>query len=181
MPFLVVTQALPGAGKTVVTTYLQQLGFVRLCLEDNLRKKYGKDWWIKAKKKSSWWWFEEFEKTIFKPARGSLKQGRSVVVDTVIGATKWPENHYRIENLFLRNGQANRYLLEIVARPSLRHKRIAERNRIRPAQAKKWDENYSWGKRWQPRGIPVKILQYKNNTPSDMETIKNDLKKNFGK
>ena len=182
MSFLIVTQALPGSGKTIITSFLQrQFNFIRLSVEDDLRKRYGKNWWATVKKNSPWWWHEEFQKALFRPTEESLRKGRNVVVDTVIGATKSPENHYRIENLFLRNRKAESYLLEIVAKSSIRYRRIAERNRISMVKAKGWDNTYLWRKRWQPQGIPVKVLRYTNNTPKDLERIKKDLKSIFKK
>ena len=180
MPFLVVTQALPGAGKTVITRFLEQeCGFARLCLEEYLMGKLGRGWWVRVKGKDDFWWQSLYENRVFHPTEQSLKEGKSMAIDTTAGATKWMVNHYRIQELFLRGGKAEKYILEIQANPEIRHQRIAQRHGISLKAAKKWDENYVWKRRWQPANPGVAVLQYTNNTHHDLERIKKDLRGRF--
>lgn len=180
MSILVVTQALPGAGKTEITSYLaKERGFTRLCIEDVLRKQLGRDWWTIVKKKNPWWWKAAWDRHIFQPMEKALSKGRSVAVDTTIGATKWPENHYRIESLFYHAPKATHCLLEISARPSIRYQRISRRHGISLAKASKWDSSYIWRKRWVPPKN-VKLLKFNNNTPKDLEKMKKSLGRILG-
>jgi len=178
MPSLVVTQALPGSGKTVITSYLEkEFDFTRLSVEDYLRARHGKDWWEKGKKKGELWWENAWQKGVFEPAKQSLARKRSVTVDTTAGATKWLLEKYRLETLFLKS-KAEGYLLELEVKPAIRYARISQRHGISLKEARKWDSIYNWNSRWKP-GPPIKILKYPNNVPEDLERIKSSLKKSF--
>ena len=182
MPVLAVTQAFPGAGKTLITKYLEkECSFSRFCIEDYLWKRLGRDWWERAKKYDEFWWQGVYERVIFRPAHSSLQQGKSVAVDTTAGLTIWPINHYRIADIFQRNPKAESFLLEILSKPEIRHRRISQRHNIPLEKAKEWDNSYDWKRRWKPGKLPVSVLRYTNNTESDLKRVLEDLKKRFRK
>jgi len=177
-PYLVITQGIPGSGKTVIARYLKkELGFVHLGTEEYLKRRFGTNRFVKTRKKSDWWWEEVWNRSVVSKCAKALASGKSVVVDTTNGALKWPVGRYRVENLFLRFPQAQRYLLEITAPRKIMIDRISKRSKVSPKKALDWFELYDWKRRWRPtKNLPVKVLIYKNRTEEDLQKIEKRLK-----
>jgi len=175
MPYVIVTQALPGAGKSVVSRYLErELGFVRLSPEDYYEEKLGPQWHQKLEHNPRYT-IDAF-KAVLKGRNSALQKGKSVVVDTARGViTESPDHRKKIlDKIF--NCTAEKYLLEIFVDPAILARRISRRESISLKEAKAWLSPYSWESRYVPP-TDVTIIGYTNR---DFEDIKNDLRDRFG-
>jgi len=162
-PKLVVLTGYPTCGKSRVSKFLaQNLGYTRISGDEISIELFGHTYPYTDDENPERIW-----ETIYKRRDEGLTEGRNVVIDT----TAYDEQ--RRKRLFNARIPADKYLVWLQVNPETMNRRTRER---------KWTENSieQWKNfvGWEdPKQNDYRLLVYQNNDPEDLETIKNDLRK----
>lgn len=168
-PKLVVLSAYPRTGKTTISGYLQELGFVRLASDSMREVLFNKTAPELAKDPD----FEVKEYGILWPTINYTKMGLLLGgVDVVVDAST-VYNDMRRALLDTREFKADKYLImlrtgqdELVRREMTRSGSMEYSDKL----ASCWEE---------PSGMECRILEYQSNAPEDLDIIKRDLHVRF--
>lgn len=166
-PKLVVITAYPASGKTTITKYLEEIGFVRLSGDEEIEAVYGSpDWFGNITEEQKQRAFD----ILYGKKDRNLSDGRDVVIDTT-----GHSQGFRKDN-FCTRVTCDKYLIWIKTDPGLQAEIV---------KSKGWGENAieEWKKEmgWEDpvESGDYELIVYTNNGPGDLEHIKQDLKNRF--